>query len=96
MFYYSSYIFSIFFFFVIHSISLDPDEDQMDNTVFDGLRQFISEMSELERDKFLNSTLKTICRYAKNLKLHRPPRGMNFSLQQNSDSVEFEVKFIAW
>lgn len=78
------------------SISLDPDEDHMDGTVFDGLRQFITEMSEVERDKFLNHTLPTICRYAKNLKNHRPPRGMNFSLQQNIDSTEFEVKFVAW
>lgn len=79
-----------------HSISLDPDEDHMDSTVFDGLRQFISEMDEPERDKFLNHTLRTICRFAKNLKHQRPPRGLNFSLQQNVDSVEFEVKFVAW
>lgn len=78
------------------SISLDPDEDHMDNTVFEGLQQFIIEMDETERDQFLNHTLKTICRFAKNLKLHRPPRGMNFSLQQNVDTVEFEVKFVAW
>ena len=78
------------------SISLDPDEDHMDGTVFDGLRDFISEMDEAERDKFLNYTLKTICRFAKNLKQQRPPRGLNFSLQQNVDSVEFEVKFVAW
>lgn len=69
----------------------------MDSTVFDGLRLFITQdMDETERDKFLNTTLKSICRFAKSLKSHRPPRGMNFSLQQNVDSVEFEVKFIAW
>lgn len=79
----------------VFSISLDPDEDHMDSTVFDGLKQFIDELDELERDKFLNHTIKTICRFAKNLKLHRPPRGLNFSLQQNVDSVEFEVKFVA-
>jgi hypothetical protein len=84
-------------FHIQNSISLDPDEDHMDSTVFDGLRLFITQdMNETERDKFLNTTLKSICRFAKNLKLHRPPRGMNFSLQQNVDAVEFEVKFVAW
>ncbi|KAL7033760.1 hypothetical protein ACKWTF_007714 [Chironomus riparius] len=79
-----------------YSISLDPEEDYTDSTVFDGLRIFIEQdMDETERDKFLNKTLKCICRFAKNLKLYRPPRGMNFSLQQNADSVEFDVKFIA-
>lgn len=69
----------------------------MDSTVHDGLRLFITQdMDETERDKFLNSTLKSICRFAKNLKHHRPPRGMSFSLQQNADSVEFEVKFVVW
>ncbi|CRK97424.1 CLUMA_CG010813, isoform A [Clunio marinus] len=77
------------------NISLDPDEDHMDSTVFNGLRQFINEMEDMERDKFLNHTIKIICRYAKNLKQYRPPRGMNFSLQQNIDSVEFDVKFVA-
>lgn len=76
---------------------MDPEEDYTDSTVFDGLRIFIEQdMDETERDKFLNKTLKCICRFAKNLKLYRPPRGMNFSLQQNADSVEFDVKFIAW
>ena len=76
---------------------MDPEEDHTDSTVFDELRIFIEQdMDETERDKFLNTTLKCICRFAKNLKLHRPPRGMNFSLQQNADSVEFDVKFIAW
>ena len=76
---------------------MDPEEDFTDSTVFDGLRIFIEQdMDETERDKFLNKTLKCICRFAKILKLYRPPRGMNFSLQQNADSVEFDVKFIAW
>jgi poly(ADP-ribose) glycohydrolase len=68
----------------------------MDSTVFEGLQQFINEIDATERDKFLNHTIKIICRFAKNLKLHRPPRGLNFSLQQNVDCVEFEVKFVAW
>lgn len=80
----------------ISSISLDPEEDHMDSTVLDGLRQFIEEeLDELERDKFLNHTIKTICRFAKDLKQQRPPRGLNFSLQQDADAVEFEVKFVA-
>lgn len=78
----------------INSISLDPEEDETDSTVHDGLRDFIAELSDDERDKFL-SVVKIICRFAKNLKNHRPPRGMNFSLQQNTDVYELDVKFVA-
>ncbi|KAG5680221.1 hypothetical protein PVAND_009745 [Polypedilum vanderplanki] len=78
------------------NISLDPEEDQMDSTILDGLRDFITnDMDDMEREKFYSTTLKCICRFAKSLKNYRPPRGICFSLQQNSDSMEFEVKFIA-
>lgn len=87
-------IFTSFSPFPINSISLDPEEDETDSTVHDGLRDFIAELSDDERDKFL-SVVKIICRFAKNLKNHRPPRGMNFSLQQNSDVYELDVKFVA-
>lgn len=78
----------------LDSISLDPEEDQTDSTVYDGLRDYITSLTDDERDKFL-AVLKVICRFAKNLKVYRPPRGMNFSLQQNSDVYELDVKFVA-
>lgn len=84
------------FFFQSFSISLDPEEDHLDGTVFDGLRTFVIEdMNKAERDNFLNHTIKILCRFAKNLKQNRPPRGMNFSLQQNLDAVEFDGQFVA-
>ena len=75
---------------------MDPEEDHLDGTVFDGLRTFVlEEMDKTERDNFLNHTIKILCRFAKNLKQNRPPRGMNFSLQQNLDAVEFDGQFVA-
>ena len=75
---------------------MDPDEDQIDNSVMDGLKNFIlNDFDEAERDYFLNNTLNTLCVCAKNLKLKRPPRGMEFSLQQNLDGVEIDSDFVA-
>lgn len=81
---------------IYFSISVDPEEDHFDTEVLDGLKQFIqTDLDESERHHFINHTLKILCRYAKNLRQYRPPRGMEFSLQQNTDSVEFEYKFVA-
>jgi hypothetical protein len=83
-------------FYQISSVSLDPDEDHLDSTVLTGLKSFIeNDMDESERNHFLNHTLKILCRYAKNLRQNKPPRGLIFSLQQNCDSVEFNYKFVA-
>lgn len=78
------------------NVSLDPDDDGKDNAVFDGLRQFVEQsLSAEERDHFLNHTVKQIARHARNLKLYRPPRGLNFSLQQQTDCYELNYRLVA-
>ena len=77
------------------SISLDPEEDHLDRTVFEGLRLFLNDIDEGERKNFLNNTIKTLCFYAKNLKHHKPQLGISFSLQQINDSVDFPTGFVA-
>ncbi|XP_062565861.1 uncharacterized protein LOC134228095 isoform X2 [Armigeres subalbatus] len=78
------------------NVSLDPDDDGKDQGVFDGLRHFIEQtLSEEERARFLNRTVKHIALHARNLKLHRPPRGLSFSLQQQSDSYELSYRLVA-
>lgn len=66
-----------------YSVSLDPDEDQRDATLFDGLRNFLAnDMDKDECDHFKLVTLRNLARRAQNLRSHRPPRGLTFSLQQ--------------
>ncbi|XP_021705098.1 uncharacterized protein LOC5569294 isoform X1 [Aedes aegypti] len=78
------------------NVSLDPDDDGKDQGVFDGLRHFIEQtLTEEERAHFLNHTVKHIAKHARNLKLHRPPRGLSFSLQQQSDSYELSYRLVA-
>lgn len=65
------------------SISLDPDEDKRDTTIFDGLKRYmISEMSADECAHFKTVTLRNLAKRAQSLKSLRPPRGLSFSLQQ--------------
>lgn len=67
----------------MYSISLDPDEDKRDATIFDGLKRYmISEMSADECKHFKTVTLRNLAKRAQSLKSLRPPRGLNFSLQQ--------------
>lgn len=69
-----------------HSISLDPDEDKRDSTIFDGLKRYmISEMSADECMHFKTVTLRNLAKRAQTLKSLRPPRGLNFSLQQQRE-----------
>lgn len=64
-------------------MSLDPDDDERDSTVFDGLRLFIeNDLTEEERSRFLGTTIRNLAKQAQNIKALRPPRGLNFSLQQ--------------
>lgn len=66
-------------------MSLDPDDDKRIDTVFDGLRTYVTEhMTTEERDHFITVTLKNIAKRAQSLKTNRPPRGLEFSLQQQS------------
>lgn len=78
------------------SVSLDPDDDGKDQGVFDGLRHFVAEqLGEEERAHFLGHTVRHIARHARNLKLYRPPRGLNFSLQQQGDCYELSYRLVA-
>lgn len=66
-----------------HSVSLDPDEDKRDATLFDGLRDFLQNDMDLnEREHFKTVTLRNLAKRAQSLKSLRPPRGLSFSLQQ--------------
>lgn len=68
------------------SVSLDPDEDKRDPTLFDGLKSFVTnEMNALEMEHFLSVTIKTLAKRAQSLKVHRPARGLEFSLQQQGN-----------
>uniref|UniRef100_A0A182TS15 PARG helical domain-containing protein n=1 Tax=Anopheles melas TaxID=34690 RepID=A0A182TS15_9DIPT len=78
------------------NVSLDPDEDGKDTSVFDGLRHFVERtMDASERDHFLGHTIKALARHARNLKQYRPPRGLSFSLQQQADSYELSYRLVA-
>ncbi|XP_052865294.1 uncharacterized protein LOC128271715 [Anopheles cruzii] len=78
------------------NVSLDPDEDGKDTAVFDGLRHFVEHtLDATERDHFLGHTVRSLARHARALKLHRPPRGLSFSLQQQADSCELSYRLVA-
>lgn len=64
-------------------MSLDPDEDKRDPTVFDGLKNFVTnELDGSEKEHFVSVTMKNLAKRAQSLKMHRPARGLEFSLQQ--------------
>lgn len=76
-------MFYFFFLILFHSVSLDPDEDKRDTTIFDGLRNYLlNEMTEDECKHFKTITLRNLAKRAQSLKSLRPPRGLSFSLQQ--------------
>ncbi|XP_053680386.1 uncharacterized protein LOC128731302 [Anopheles nili] len=78
------------------NVSLDPDEDGKDTSVFEGLRHFVERtMDEPERAHFLGHTIRALARHARGLKQHRPPRGLSFSLQQQADSCELSYRLVA-
>lgn len=78
------------------SVSLDPDEEERDAHLFDGLKRFVETvLTSEERQHFVTQTVKTIAHCAKQLKANRPPRGLSFSLQQQSDSVELSYTLVA-
>jgi poly(ADP-ribose) glycohydrolase len=80
----------------ISSVSLDPDEDNKDKTIFEGLQLFVETILEAEeRNHFLNVTVKNLAKHAKQLKQYRPARGLSFSLQQQKDTLDLELNFIA-
>lgn len=70
-----------------HSVSLDPDDDDRTENVYAGLQTFVTtQMTAFEREHFTANTIKSMARRAQSLKMHRPPRGLEFSLQQQSES----------
>lgn len=71
------------FVFMLNSVSLDPDEDKRDTTIFDGFKNYLlNELSADESKHFRTVTLRNLAKRAQTLKSLRPPRGINFSLQQ--------------
>lgn len=77
-------MFVLYFFSILcHSVSLDPDEDKRDATIFDGLKNYLlNEMTENECKHFKTTTLRNLAKRAQSLKSLRPPRGLTFFLQQ--------------
>lgn len=68
---------------VCSSVSLDPDEDKRDTTIFDGLKNYmLNELSDDECQHLKTVTLRNLAKRAQSLKALRPPRGLSFSLQQ--------------
>ena len=77
-------------FFVFFSTSLEPDEEVGDQSVFDGLVLFVgSVLGDEERMLFFRSQLPLLVDSALQLKMLKPPRGLHFSLQQQSNSSLF-------
>lgn len=74
---------SLFLTFQPNSVSLDPDEDKRDATIFDGLKNYmLNEMTDEECQQFKTVTIRNLAKRAQSLKAVRPPRGLSFSLQQ--------------
>lgn len=74
--------------FLFHSVSLDPDEDKRDTTIFDGLKKYLlNEMTDDECKHFKTITLRNLAKRAQSLKSLRPPNGLSFSLQQQGGPI---------
>ena len=64
---------------------MEPDEEAGDQSVFDGLVHFIdTSLDDEERKTLFCSQLPVIIDLALELKTLKPPRGLHFSLQQQS------------
>ncbi|XP_053600912.1 uncharacterized protein LOC128669814 isoform X1 [Plodia interpunctella] len=78
------------------NIGIDPDDDVKDPDLMKGLEQFLEEeMSENERIHFLDNTIRIMVNRALHLKRWRPPKGLMFSLQQQSDTTELDYNFVS-
>lgn len=68
------------------SISLDPEEDVQEPNLFDGLANYIDrDLNAEERKTVFGKTIPRIAKQAKALKIHKPPQGLHFSLQQQGE-----------
>ncbi|XP_013166962.1 PREDICTED: uncharacterized protein LOC106117277 isoform X3 [Papilio xuthus] len=78
------------------NIGIDPDDDIKDPDLMKGLEQFlIEELSEDEQRNFLDNTIRIMVNRALHLKRWRPPKGLMFSLQQQSDVTELDYNFLS-
>ncbi|XP_047543771.1 uncharacterized protein LOC125075928 isoform X3 [Vanessa atalanta] len=78
------------------NIGIDPDDDIKDPELMKGLEEFIEEeMTEEERRNFLDNTIRIMVNKALHLKRWRPPKGLMFSLQQQSDVTELDYNFLS-
>ncbi|XP_046976553.1 uncharacterized protein LOC124542670 isoform X1 [Vanessa cardui] len=78
------------------NIGIDPDDDIKDPELMKGLEVFIEEeMTEEERRNFLDNTIRIMVNKALHLKRWRPPKGLMFSLQQQSDVTELDYNFLS-
>ncbi|XP_013148703.1 PREDICTED: uncharacterized protein LOC106111229 isoform X2 [Papilio polytes] len=78
------------------NIGIDPDDDIKDPDLMKGLEQFLEEeLSEEERRNFLDNTIRIMVNRALHLKRWRPPKGLMFSLQQQSDVTELDYNFLS-
>lgn len=72
-----------------YSIGIDPEDDIKDPELMKGLEQFLEEeMTEEKRQYFLDNTIRIMVNRALHLKRWRPPKGLMFSLQQQSELKE--------
>lgn len=75
-----------------YSVSIDPDEEEHDESLFDGLHDFLQNgIDDNEREHFKTFTLKNLAKRAQSLKSLRPPRGISFSLQQQRKIIIFSL-----
>ncbi|KAJ0181287.1 hypothetical protein K1T71_003372 [Dendrolimus kikuchii] len=78
------------------NIGIDPDDDIKDPDLMKGLEKFLEEeMNEDERRHFLDNTIRIMVNKALHLKRWRPPKGLMFSLQQQSDVTELDYNFVS-
>ncbi|XP_026323757.1 uncharacterized protein LOC113233028 isoform X2 [Hyposmocoma kahamanoa] len=78
------------------NIGIDPDDDIKDPELMKGLENFLEEeMTEEERRYFLDNTIRIMVNRALHLKRWRPPKGLMFSLQQQSDVTELDYNFLS-
>ncbi|XP_059049225.1 uncharacterized protein LOC131844374 [Achroia grisella] len=78
------------------NIGIDPDDDVRDPDLMKGLEKFLEEeLTESERSHFLDNTIRIMVNRALHLKRWRPPKGLVFSLQQQSDVTELDHNFVS-
>ncbi|CAF4780126.1 unnamed protein product [Pieris macdunnoughi] len=78
------------------NIGIDPDDDIKDPDLLKGFEQFLEqELSDEERANILDNTIRIMVNRALHLKKWRPPKGLVFSLQQQSDVTELDYNLVS-